>query len=236
MLKDVIIACDFPNKHQTLGFLDLFKGRGLFLKIGMELFYGCGSDFVREIKDLGHKIFLDLKLCDIPNTVYGAVKSLAVLGADMLSIHAFGGSRMISAASEAANGGLKILAVTILTSISEEVFANEILNVKNCKEIKKLPSIDEAVLNYSKIAKENGANGVVCSPHEVCSIKNSCGKDFLTVTPGIRYESSRDDQARTSTPAEAKKFGSDFIVVGRPITRAEDPCAEYEKILNIFLA
>jgi orotidine-5'-phosphate decarboxylase len=233
--KEVIIACDFGNKLDVLNFLSAFENRKLFLKVGMELFYSTDPKFIKELGALGYKIFLDLKLCDIPNTVYKAVKRLAALNAEMLTIHAFGGSDMMFAARKAAGKNVKLLAVTVLTGISEEVFRSEVLSCGFREEYDRNVSyLNETVVNYAISAMDNGFDGVVCSPKEVKAVKDACGEDFLTVTPGIRYVPDTDDQVRTCTPAEAGALGSDFIVVGRPITRADNPLKEYEKIVREF--
>lgn len=230
MGKDVIIACDFKNKAETFEFLDNFKDEKPFLKIGMELFYAEGPEIVREIKRRGHKVFLDLKLHDIPNTVKSAMKVLASLGADMLNVHAAGASQMMKGAleafSECENAPL-LIAVTQLTSTDSETLKNELL-------------IDtpmaETVMSYAKNAKNSGLNGVVCSPLEASAVHEICGADFLTVTPGIRFaDGDVGDQKRVMTPEAAKKEGSDYIVVGRPITRADDPVAAYRRCVKEFV-
>lgn len=231
MNKDVIIALDFPGKKETLEFLDKFIKRKPFVKIGMELFYSEGPDIIREIKKRGHKIFLDLKLHDIPNTVESAMRSLAKLNIDMCNVHASGTVEMMRAAmrgltSESGSRPL-LIAVTQLTSTSEEVMQKELLISE---------SLINTVKKYAMNAKEAGLDGVVCSPKESKIIHEYCGADFLTVTPGIRFaDASKDDQVRITTPLEAKKLGSDFIVVGRPITKAEDPVSVYERCLDEFL-
>lgn len=231
MNKDVIIALDFPEKKETLEFLDKFIKRKPFVKIGMELFYSEGPDIIREIKKRGHKIFLDLKLHDIPNTVESAMRSLAKLNIDMCNVHASGTVEMMRAAmrgltSESGSRPL-LIAVTQLTSTSEEVMQKELLISE---------SLINTVKKYAMNAKEAGLDGVVCSPKESKIIHEYCGADFLTVTPGIRFaDASKDDQVRITTPLEAKKLGSDFIVVGRPITKAEDPVSVYERCLDEFL-
>ena len=209
MGKDVIIACDFKNKQETLDFLDLFKEEKLFLKIGMELFYAEGPDIVREIKSRGHKIFLDLKLHDIPNTVEKAMKSLSNLNIDMCNVHAAGTIDMMKAAIKGLTkeDGTRplLIAVTQLTSTSEERMQNELLiNYK----------IDEVVKKYAANAKEAGLDGVVCSPLEAGKVKENCGNEFITVTPGVRFETDNvGDQVRITTPKKAKEIGSDYIVV-----------------------
>ena len=230
MGKDVIIACDFKNKQETLDFLDLFKEEKLFLKIGMELFYAEGPDIVREIKSRGHKIFLDLKLHDIPNTVEKAMKSLSNLNIDMCNVHAAGTIDMMKAAIKGLTkeDGTRplLIAVTQLTSTSEERMQNELLiNYK----------IDEVVKKYAANAKEAGLDGVVCSPLEAGKVKENCGNEFITVTPGVRFETDNvGDQVRITTPKKAKEIGSDYIVVGRPITKAENPVEVYKRCVEDF--
>ena len=232
MKKDVIIACDFPDRESTLAFLDRFQGsRKPFVKIGMELFYGAGPDIVREIKARGQKIFLDLKLHDIPNTVRKAMKVLSALDVDMVNVHAAGTVAMMKAALEGLTrpDGTRplLIAVTQLTSTSEEVLHRDLL--VNA-------SMNDTIAHYAANAKEAGLDGVVCSPLEAGLVKAACGKDFLTVTPGIRFaDAAADDQVRITTPARAKEIGSDFIVVGRPITAAADPVAAYERCLKEFV-
>ena len=231
MGKDVIIACDFPSAEQTFSFLDSFKGKKPFVKIGMELFYSEGPEIVREIKRRGHKIFLDLKLHDIPNTVGKAMKVLSGLDVDMCNLHAAGGSKMMKAALEGLtreDGTRPILiAVTQLTSTDQETMENELL----IKE-----PIDKVVMSYAMNAKNSGLDGVVCSPLEAGKVHEFCGNEFVTVTPGVRFaDGDKGDQKRVMTPEEAKKIGSDYIVVGRPITAAEDPVAAYERCLNEFV-
>lgn len=225
----VIIALDFENKERTLDFLKKFKNEKLFVKVGMELFYSEGPSIIKEIKDLGHKIFLDLKLHDIPNTVKGGMKSLARLGVDMVNVHAAGGIKMMQAAYDAFEGvenKPKIIAVTQLTSTSKEAMNNE----------QGIPGdVIDSVLRYAKCAKEAHLDGVVCSPLEVRAIKDSLGEDFLTVTPGIRPQTVKDDQVRVTTPHDARKLGTNYIVVGRPITKAEDPYKAYLEIRKDFL-
>ena len=230
MGKAVIIACDFKNKEETMKFLNLFEEEKLFLKIGMELFYSEGPEIVREIKKRGHKIFLDLKLHDIPNTVEKAMRSLANLDIDMCNVHASGTIAMMQAGLKGLikeDGTRPILiAVTQLTSTSEERMKNELLINS---------SIDEVVAKYAKNAKEAGLDGVVCSPLEVPKVKNVCGGKFLTITPGIRFESNDiQDQVRITTPKIAKVLGSDYIVVGRPITKAENPVEAYNRCVEDF--
>ncbi len=231
MTRDVIIACDFKNREETLAFLDLFPDEKPFLKIGMELFYAEGPEIVREIKRRGHKIFLDLKLHDIPNTVKSAMAVLRNLDVDMCNLHASGASEMMRAAVEGLTreDGTRplLIAVTQLTSTSEEAMRRDLLiNAP----------LDEVVMHYAKNAKEAGLDGVVCSPLEAGKVKDVCGKDFVTVTPGVRFASSaKDDQVRITTPAGARELGSDYIVVGRPITRAEDPLAAYRQCVSEFV-
>ena len=231
-MKDVIIACDFSSKEATLDFLDKFKGeRKPFVKIGMELFYAAGPDIVREIKKRGHRIFLDLKLHDIPNTVRKAMKVLSGLDVDMCNVHAAGTIDMMKAALEGLtrpDGTRPILiAVTQLTSTSEERMRDELLINA---------TIGETIAKYARNAKEAGLDGVVCSPLEASLVKEACGTGFLAVTPGIRFaDAAADDQVRITTPARAREIGSDFIVVGRPITAAADPVEAYNKCLKEFL-
>ncbi len=231
MGKDVIIACDFSGRKETLEFLDKFQGRKPFVKIGMELFYSAGPEIVREIKARGHKIFLDLKLCDIPNTVRKSMAVLSKLDVDMCNLHAFGTKAMMEAALEGLtrdDGSRPILiAVTQLTSTSEERMKDELLINE---------PIDRVVMHYAKNAADCGLDGVVCSPLEAAKVKSVCGQKFLTVTPGIRFADGEvGDQVRVTTPEEAKKIGSDYIVVGRPVTAAPDPVAAYERCLKEFL-
>lgn len=225
----VIVALDFPNKEKTIEFLKKFDCQ-LWVKVGMELFYGCGPEIIKEIKALGHNIFLDLKLHDIPNTVKSAMKNLAKLDVDMVNVHAKGGIKMMSEALSAFDDLEKkplVIAVTELTSTSEDMLKNELLS--------SVP-MEEMVKKHAMNAKNAGLNGVVCSPLEVKAIKEYCGKDFITVTPGIRLESNtKDDQVRITTPKDAKKLGTDFIVVGRPITKAEDPVKAYKQIRKDFM-
>ncbi len=231
MKKDVIIACDFPDRESTLAFLDRFQGnRKPFVKIGMELFYGAGPDIVREIKARGHRIFLDLKLHDIPNTVRKAMKVLSALDVDMVNVHAAGTVAMMKAALEGltrADGTRPLLiAVTQLTSTSEETMQKELLIGA---------SINDTIVHYAQNAREAGLDGVVCSPLEAAMVKEACGEAFLAVTPGIRFaDAAADDQVRITTPARAREIGSDYIVVGRPITAAEDPVAAYERCMKEF--
>ena len=231
MGKDVIIACDFPNAETTLAFLDQFTGRKPFVKIGMELFYGAGPDIVRTIKARGHQIFLDLKLHDIPNTVKKAMTVLRDLGADIVNLHAAGTAQMMRAALEGLTrpDGTRplLIAVTQLTSTDQAALENELL----IRE-----PIDQVVMHYALNAKKAGLDGVVCSPLEAAKVHEACGAGFLTVTPGVRFaDGDRGDQKRVMTPAEAKRVGSDYIVVGRPITAAADPVAAYERCLSEFV-
>ena len=230
MGKAVIIACDFKDKEETLNFLNKFEDEKLYLKIGMELFYSEGPEIVREIKKRGHKIFLDLKLHDIPNTVEKAMKSLAKLDVDMTNVHASGTIKMMEAGLRGLtkeDGTRPILiAVTQLTSTSQEVMEQDLLIKEN---------IEDVVMHYAENSKKAGLDGVVCSPLEVQAVKKKCGKEFLTITPGIRFsEDSKDDQSRITTPAKAKELGSDYIVVGRSITRAENPQEAYRKCVEDF--
>lgn len=230
MGKDVIIACDFPGKKETLEFLDKFEGKKPFVKIGMELFYAEGPDIVREIKARGHKIFLDLKLHDIPNTVEKAMASLAKLDVDMTNVHAAGTIEMMKAARRGLtreDGSRPILiAVTQLTSTGQDALEHDLLIHA---------PINDVIVKYAQNTKEAGLDGVVCSPLEAGMIHDACGSDFYTITPGIRFaDSAADDQVRITSPAKAKEIGSDFIVVGRPITKAEDPVAAYERCLAEF--
>lgn len=231
MGKDVIIACDFSSKEQVFSFLDKFTGKKPFVKIGMELFYAEGPEIVREIKARGHKIFLDLKLCDIPNTVKKSMSVLSRLDVDMCNLHAFGTKAMMEAALEGLmreDGTRPILiAVTQLTSTSEERMKNDLLIDK---------PLDEVVMHYAKCASECGLDGVVCSPLEAGKVKEICGDKFLTVTPGVRFADGEvGDQVRITTPEKAREIGSDYIVVGRPITQANDPVAAYERCLKEFI-
>ena len=231
MAKDVIIACDFSSKEQTRAFLDRFTGRKPFVKIGMELFYAEGPEIVRQIKARGHKIFLDLKLHDIPNTVRKAMKVLSNLDVDMTNVHAAGTVDMMKAALEGltrADGTRPLLiAVTQLTSTSQERMQNELLINA---------TINDTIAKYAENAKIAGLDGVVCSPLEAELVKKQCGDNFMTVTPGIRFaDAAADDQVRITTPARAREIGSDYIVVGRPVTAAEDPVAAYERCCKEFI-
>lgn len=233
MQHDVIIACDFKSAEDTFKFLDLFRGeaRKPFLKIGMELFYAEGPQIVREIKARGHKIFLDLKLHDIPNTVKKSMAVLSRLDVDMCNLHAAGTSRMMEAALEGLTrpDGTRplLIAVTQLTSTDQEAMERDLL----IKE-----PIDKVVMHYAETAKNAGLDGVVCSPLEAQKVHDICGKKFLTVTPGVRFaDGDIGDQKRVMTPEQAKKIGSDYIVVGRPITAAPDPVAAYERCIKEFV-
>ena len=230
MERDVIIACDFASAEETFKFLDKFEGKKPFVKIGMELYYAEGPSIVREIKARGHKIFLDLKLHDIPNTVKKAMAVLSRLDVDMCNLHAAGTVNMMKAALEGLTrpDGTRplLIAVTQLTSTSEETMRSDLLIEK---------PLDEVVIHYASCAKEAGLDGIVCSPREAGKVHERCGNDFVTVTPGVRFaDGDVGDQVRVMTPAEAKKIGSDFIVVGRPITAAEDPVAAYERCVAEF--
>ncbi len=230
MGKDVIIACDFASREECLGFLDKFTGKKPFVKIGMELFYATGAEMVREIKARGHKIFLDLKLHDIPNTVKKSMAVLSGLDVDMCNLHAAGTIAMMEAAIEGLtrSDGTRpmLIAVTQLTSTDQERMENDLL----IKE-----PIDKVVMHYALNAKKAGLDGVVCSPLEAGKVHEVCGSDFCTVTPGVRFaDGDKGDQKRVMTPAEANKIGSDYIVVGRPITAAADPVAAYERCVAEF--
>ncbi|MGN0733855.1 MAG: orotidine-5'-phosphate decarboxylase [Emergencia sp.] len=231
MGKDVIIACDFPSKEATLEFLDKFTEKKPFVKIGMELFYGAGPEIVKEIKARGHKIFLDLKLHDIPNTVKSAMAVLSKLDVDMCNVHASGTKAMMEAALEGLtreDGSRPLLiAVTQLTSTSQERMQEELLINED---------LDKVVIKYAQNTRDAGLDGVVCSPLEAGKIHEACGENFLTITPGVRFaDAAKDDQVRITTPEGAKKIGSDYIVVGRPITQAEDPVAAYERCCREFI-
>ncbi|MBR2489545.1 MAG: orotidine-5'-phosphate decarboxylase [Clostridia bacterium] len=231
MGKDVIIACDFASKEQVMNFLDKFTGKKPFVKIGMELFYAEGPEIVKEIKARGHKIFLDLKLHDIPNTVKKSMAVLSRLDVDMTNLHAAGTISMMEAAIEGLTrpDGTRplLIAVTQLTSTDQERMENDLL----IKE-----PIDKVVMHYASNAAKAGLDGVVCSPLEAGKVHETCGANFLTVTPGVRFaDGDIGDQKRVMTPAEAKKIGSDYIVVGRPITAAEDPVAAYERCCAEFI-
>ena len=230
MGKDVIIACDFSSKEEAMDFLSKFSDEKPFVKIGMELFYASGPEIVKELKERGHKVFLDLKLHDIPNTVKKSMSVLRGLGADMINVHASGTIKMMEAAME----GVKIpgkkdpvvLAVTQLTSTSEERMHDDLLINA---------SMEETVVHYAECAKKAGLTGVVCSPLEAGKIHEKCGKDFITVTPGVRLSGdSVGDQVRVTTPAKAKELGSDYIVVGRSITQAKNPVLAWKRCLKEF--
>ena len=231
MAKDVIIACDFNSKEEVLNFLSKFENEKPFVKIGMELFYAEGPEIVREIKKMGHKIFLDLKLHDIPNTVKKSMAVLSNLDVDMCNVHAAGTKGMMSAALEGLTrpDGTRplLIAVTQLTSTSEEVMQQELWIEK---------PIDETVMHYAKNTMEAGLDGVVCSPLEAGKVHEVCGEKFLTITPGVRFaDGDVGDQKRVATPAKAREWGSDYIVVGRPITQAADPVAAYKRCVAEFL-
>ena len=233
MGKDVIVACDFSSAEETFAFLDKFEGeaRKPFIKIGMELYYAEGPSIVREIKRRGHRIFLDLKLHDIPNTVKKAMKVLSNLDVDITNLHASGTKAMMKAALEGLTrpDGTRplLIAVTQLTSTDQESMENDLLINE---------PIDKVVMHYAKCAEESGLDGVVCSPLEAGKVHNVCGKDFLTVTPGVRFaDGDIGDQKRVMIPAAAKEIGSDYIVVGRPITQADDPVAAYRRCVEEFV-
>ena len=231
-MKDVIIACDFGSKEECLEFLEKFEGleKKPFLKIGMELYYSAGPEIVKELKKRGFKIFLDLKLHDIPNTVKKAMKVLSKLGVDMVNVHASGTVEMMKAAKEGltdSDGSRPLLiAVTQLTSTSEKVMQDELLINA---------TINDTITKYAQNAKEAGLDGVVCSPLEAGMVKSACGEKFITVTPGIRFkDAAKDDQVRITDPAKAREIGSDFIVVGRPITASTDPVEAYQRCVREF--
>lgn len=231
MKRDVIIACDFASREQTLAFLDKFTEEKPFVKIGMELFYAEGPEIVREIKRRGHKIFLDLKLCDIPNTVMKAMAVLSRLDVDMVNLHASGTIEMMEAALKGLTrpDGTRplLIAVTQLTSTSQERMERDLLIER---------PLPEVVIHYAKNARQAGLDGVVCSPLEAKVVHDACGADFLTVTPGVRFAGGEvGDQVRVTTPARAREIGSDYIVVGRPITAAEDPVAAYRRAMTEFV-
>jgi len=231
MPKDVIIACDFPSKEICLDFVSRFKDEKPFLKIGMELFYAAGPDMIKAIKDQGLKIFLDLKLHDIPNTVKSAMAVLSKLDVDMCNLHAGGGIPMMEAALEGLtrpDGSRPLLiAVTQLTSTSDEILHRDLL-IPN--------SMEETVAHYAMNAKKAGLDGVVCSPLEAQKVHELCGAGFVTVTPGIRFaDGAKGDQVRVTTPALARELGSDYIVVGRPITQAADPVEAYRRCVAEFV-
>ena len=231
MGKDVIIACDFDSKEKTIAFLDKFTNQKPFVKIGMELFYAEGPSIIQEIKKRGHKVFLDLKLHDIPNTVKKSMAVLSKLDVDMCNLHAGGTVKMMEAALEGLTrpDGTRplLIAVTQLTSTDQESMENDLL----IKE-----PIDKVVMHYAENAKKAGLDGVVCSPLEAEKVHSVCGKEFITVTPGVRSaDGDVGDQKRVMTPAQAKEIGSDYIVVGRPITAAEDPVAAYDRCVKEFV-
>ena len=231
MGKDVIVACDFSSAEQTFAFLDQFTGRKPFVKIGMELYYAEGPEIVRQIKARGHKIFLDLKLHDIPNTVKKSMAVLRNLDVDITNLHAAGTTAMMKAALEGLTrpDGTRplLIAVTQLTSTDQDMLEKELWIEK---------PMEEVVLHYAEIASIVGLDGVVCSPLEAGSIHERCGKNFLTVTPGVRFAGGdAGDQKRITTPAKARELGSDYIVVGRPITQAEDPVAAYRRCVAEFV-
>ncbi len=231
MGKDVIIACDFASREQTLAFLDRFEGEKPFVKIGMELFYAEGPGMVREIRKRGHRIFLDLKLHDIPNTVKKAMSVLRDLDVDITNLHAAGTIAMMEAAVEGLTrpDGTRplLIAVTQLTSTDQAAMERDLWIDR---------PLDQVVLHYAKNARQAGLDGVVCSPLEAGRVHEVCGADFLTVTPGVRFaDAAADDQKRVMTPAEARRIGSDYIVVGRPITQAEDPVAAWERCRREFV-
>ena len=231
MGKDVIIACDFAGEEEVFAFLEKLGDYRPFVKIGMELFYAAGPSIVKKLKARGHKVFLDLKLHDIPNTVGKSMKVLSGLGADIVNLHAAGGRKMMEAALE----GLKrpdgsrplLIAVTQLTSTDQQMLEEELLIREE---------IADVVLHYAENAKKAGLDGIVCSPLEAGKVHEALGEGFLTVTPGVRFaDGDVGDQKRVMTPAEAKRIGSDYIVVGRPITAAEDPAAAYERCCSEFI-
>ncbi len=233
MGKDVIVACDFSGREAALSFLDKFSGeaRKPYVKIGMELFYSAGPEIVREIKRRGHSIFLDLKLCDIPNTVKKSMVVLRDLDVDMTNLHAFGTIDMMKAALEGLTrpDGTRplLIAVTQLTSTSEQRMKSELLIDR---------PLPEVVMHYAQNARAAGLDGVVCSPLESPVVHDGCGAGFITVTPGVRFaDGPVGDQARVTTPARARELGSDYIVVGRPITAAEDPVAAYRRCVEAFI-
>lgn len=230
MKRDVIVALDFKDGKTALNFLDKFVDKKLFVKVGMELFYAEGPSIVKEIKERGHKIFLDLKLHDIPNTVKGGMRSLSHLGVDIVNVHAAGTISMMKAALEGSirDDGTRplVIAVTQLTSTSEERMKEELLIESK---------INDTIVHYAKNAKKAGLDGVVCSPLEAGMVKNAVGMDFITITPGVRFDDGeKGDQVRVTTPMKAKEIGSDFIVVGRPITQAENPVEVYNRCVKEF--
>ena len=231
MGKDVIVACDFSSKEQAFAFLDQFTGRKPFVKIGMELYYAEGPEIVRQLKARGHKIFLDLKLHDIPNTVKKSMSVLRNLDVDITNLHAAGTTAMMQAALEGLTrpDGTRplLIAVTQLTSTGEDAMHSQLL----------IPGrMEDVVMHYAENAKLAGLDGVVCSPLEAAAVHEACGKSFLTVTPGIRFaDGDKGDQTRVTTPAKAREIGSDYIVVGRPITAAADPVAAYRRCVAEFV-
>lgn len=231
MGRDVIIACDFDGKDELMKFLAQFEGESLYLKVGMELFYAAGPEIIKEIKDRGHKIFLDLKLHDIPNTVMKAMRVLRDLDVDMCNVHAAGTIAMMEAAVKGLtrDDGTRplLIAVTQLTSTSQERMEKDLLIEK---------PIDEVVMHYANNAKLAGLDGIVCSPLEAGKVHERCGSDFLTITPGVRFADGEiGDQVRVMTPEQAKLIGSDYIVVGRPITQAENPVEVYRRCVREFV-
>lgn len=231
MARDVIIACDFSSKEEVLAFLDKFENEKPFVKIGMELFYSSGEEIVREIKRRGHKIFLDLKLCDIPNTVKKSMAVLSKMDVDMVNVHAFGTKKMMEAAIEGLTrpDGTRplLIAVTLLTSTSEQQVKEELLINS---------ALTDTVMHYAKNAEDAGLDGVVCSPLEAKQVKEKCGDNFITVTPGVRFADGEvGDQVRVTTPEKARQIGSDYIVVGRPITQSENPVEAYRRCVREFL-
>lgn len=231
MAIDVIVALDFSGKEEVYGFLDKFGDKKPFVKIGMELFYSEGPEIVRELKRRGHKIFLDLKLHDIPNTVKSAMRVLSGLNVDICNLHAAGGSEMMKAAIEGLTRGdgtrPMLIAVTQLTSTDEKILKDEILVSQ---------SMENTIMSYALNAKNSGLDGVVCSPLEADKVHVVCGKEFLTVTPGVRFaDGEKGDQKRVTDPAQARIIGSDYIVVGRPVTRAKNPVEAYDRCVREFL-
>ncbi|MBQ8828441.1 MAG: orotidine-5'-phosphate decarboxylase [Clostridia bacterium] len=231
MGKDVIIACDFSSKQEVLDFLDLFTEEKPYVKIGMELFYGAGPEIVKEIKRRGHKIFLDLKLHDIPNTVMKSMAVLSSLDVDMTNLHAAGTITMMEAALKGLTrpDGTRplLIAVTQLTSTSQEQMTQDLLINE---------PIDKVVMHYADNARKAGLDGIVCSPLEAAKVKECCGQNFITVTPGVRFADGEvGDQKRVMTPAQAKLNGSDYIVVGRPVTKAENPVEAYRRCVREFV-
>lgn len=231
MNRDVIVALDFATREEAIQFLNKFD-QSIYVKVGMELFYSAGPGIVKEIRKMGHKVFLDLKLHDIPNTVYGGIHSLLELGADMVNIHCAGGSKMIEEARRAIDeyeSGSTLLGVTMLTSTSEKRMVEEI-------GINPDFSIEDMVLQYAKLGKKHGLHGIVCSAKEAQIVKKELGKDFVLVCPGIRPKGTQNlDQVRVVTPEDARDMDVDYIVVGRPIRQAKDPVQEYREICQLFL-